>query len=207
MRVIIGNLFRILIFAIPTLLVYFALEYRWTWLQILVVVVTVIATPLFVLPSLIALRAPKPARTSLLMNGLWITMAMIFLTSVFCSISAVLYAHGLAKLTGPPMKNGLGASWHYYLWNLASAIPFFEIPETLRWPMGRTFSDRVSGILLLLYKLLVLVPLAKLLLVTIKRWFDESLHTLEDDSNKVTWFGNISPEEMKAHLESKKRNP
>jgi hypothetical protein len=207
MYLVARNLFRTALYAgVPTLLIWLGLEYELTWLQVLVLTLAVIAAPFFVVSSLLALRASKIAqRSSPLMFGLWVIMAATYLTAVFCCLSAVLYSHNMVKMTGPPMKNSLTVTWQYYSWNLLDSIPFLEVPNTLHWELARTFSDHLSGGLLLAYKLLVLLPIAKLVVLIAAGWVDENVKSLKHMSGEVSWIGNLTQEEMKDHIESVER--
>jgi hypothetical protein len=79
-------------------------------------------------------------------------------TEAFSGLTALLWQEGHIASTGddPP---SLWAAEQYYLWHLADAVPLIELPQTVRWTEPQGFDDRWSGVLLLLFKIMVIIPL------------------------------------------------
>lgn len=123
--------------------------------------------------------SPRPAllRVRQAIDGL---LALFVLTELFAALTIALFGFGL--ITGPPEAHAAGASfseglhlrsqfWHgafwiaeqHYLRPLVGAIPLLEIPETLNWDFTTPFADHFSGMMLLLYKLVVILPVVRLI--------------------------------------------
>jgi len=49
-----------------------------------------------------------------------------------------------------------------YVWQLVNAVPLLSVPNTIGWDQPRIFTDNLSGVLLLAFKLIVLVPFVQL---------------------------------------------
>jgi hypothetical protein len=77
----------------------------------------------------------------------------------FAVVSGFLYLQGVAK-TAPEraLSDPFNDSWAYYMWDFLDAIPVLEIPQTLGWELAFSFTDHVTPLLLLLYKVLLLGP-------------------------------------------------
>ncbi|HEY7077227.1 MAG TPA: hypothetical protein VH418_17745 [Solirubrobacteraceae bacterium] len=90
--------------------------------------------------------------------GLVLTgLAIVMMTAMFAAASGFLYAHGAlskAKLPDAPfMKLQEDYFWHFF-----DAVPALKVPQTLNWAEPVKFTDPVSGMLLLAYKVLVILP-------------------------------------------------
>lgn len=82
-------------------------------------------------------------------------------TAGFALVSAFLYLQGLAT-TSPERAlsdHPFNASFEYYAWSFLNAIPVLELPNTLGWELSFRYTDQVSRLLLLLYKILVIGPM------------------------------------------------
>jgi hypothetical protein len=81
-------------------------------------------------------------------------------TEAFSGLTAVLWQEGHVASTRDAAPS-LWAVEQYYLWHLADAVPLVQLPQTLRWPEPQSFDDQWSGVLLLLFKIMVIVPLVR----------------------------------------------
>ena len=63
----------------------------------------------------------------------------------------------------------LGSVEQYYAWHLADAIPALDVPETLNWEQPLASTDHLAGVLLLLFKLLAILPVAGLIADLLQR--------------------------------------
>lgn len=75
----------------------------------------------------------------------------------------------------PPSGFGGTTTWYYsdevysylelhYLWHFLDAVPVLKIPQTLNWDLTHRFVDVPSGVLLLAFKVLVILPVVRLAL-------------------------------------------
>ena len=82
-------------------------------------------------------------------------------TVSFAGLSAILHLHGLATIA--PAQALQDPLWdsavNFYVWKSLDSIPVLEIPETMGWTPAFGFTDHVSPVLLLLYKIVVILPL------------------------------------------------
>lgn len=92
-----------------------------------------------------------------LANTLYIAF---FATSGFAVISTFLYLRGLAT-TDPEhaLENPFNDCFAYYIWRFLNAIPVLEIPKTIGWEMRLEFTDHITPVLLLLYKITLIGPI------------------------------------------------
>lgn len=82
-------------------------------------------------------------------------------TEAFSGLTAVLWQEGHIASTAEAAPT-LWAVEQYYLWHLADAVPLVQLPQTVRWSEPQSFGDQWSGVLLLLFKVLVIVPLIRI---------------------------------------------
>jgi hypothetical protein len=80
-----------------------------------------------------------------------------FATIGLAGLSELLYFHDIAT-TKEELGDPFGDSVAFYVWSFLNAIPVLEIPQTLRWELHVDFTDHVSPVLLLLYKVAVILP-------------------------------------------------
>jgi hypothetical protein len=80
-------------------------------------------------------------------------------TLFFVALNVVLVRIGLAHVPNTASSAlSLKDSLETYLNETARAVPAIDIPAAFEWEPARPFTDHVSGILLLSYKVLVIVP-------------------------------------------------
>jgi hypothetical protein len=93
-------------------------------------------------------------------HGVLTLSVWFWATLSFAGLSALLVLRGIAT-TVPEhaIKNPLwDSALHFYVWKSLDSVPILEIPETLGWEPAFRFTDHVSPVLLLLYKIVVIVP-------------------------------------------------
>jgi hypothetical protein len=83
---------------------------------------------------------------------------LLFATLGFAGVTELLYLHGIAETDPDHLEDPLVDSMTFYVWSLLDAIPVLQIPQTLRWELDYRFTDHVSPVLLLAYKLAVILP-------------------------------------------------
>lgn len=96
--------------------------------------------------------------------------SLFVLTASFAGLTTILAAQGVLG-TDPPFADD-GSVWPalaYYVWHFLDAIPVLEIPATLNWSLGTDYTGYTSGVLLLVYKLLVIVPVVRAILEVVQR--------------------------------------
>jgi hypothetical protein len=80
----------------------------------------------------------------------------------FVLLFSYLAMHDYAvHLSGGPARSGevARASSAYVVWHALDLVPLLDIPHTLNWRLERTFTDHVSGAILLVMKLFILGPI------------------------------------------------
>lgn len=92
--------------------------------------------------------------------ALWPTF---FATTGFALMLDFLYRRGIAS--AEPTTAMVASTWPtftYFVWELLNAIPYLELPRTLSWELGFEFTDHVTPVLLLAYKILIIGPVIAL---------------------------------------------
>lgn len=107
---------------------------------------------------------------------LWTVLLVLTSTLGFATAGTLLVHQQLLEVSGAdPEQAGLAYTLFWtYLFHLAEAIPFLDIPGTVDWNPALDFSRWYGDLSVLLYKLMVVVPLIQLLGLTIKQFFDQS---------------------------------
>ncbi len=86
-----------------------------------------------------------------------------FATTGFALMLDFLYQRGVASVEPPTaMEAATWPTFPYFVWNFLDAIPYLEIPRTLSWELGFEFTDHVTPVLLLAYKILIIGPVIAL---------------------------------------------
>jgi hypothetical protein len=93
--------------------------------------------------------------------GLTLTI-WVWATVGFAGLSVLLYLHGVATTAPAQALAVKDPLWdlavNFYVWKSLDAIPVLEIPQTAGWEPAFRFTDHVSPVLLLLYKIVVILP-------------------------------------------------
>jgi hypothetical protein len=81
----------------------------------------------------------------------------------FASLTELLYDRGALALHGDAISADTitDRAFVFYLWHLLDAVPLVEIPKTLHWTVPYTYTDGVSGPVLLAFKGFVILPLVQ----------------------------------------------
>jgi hypothetical protein len=115
-------------------------------------------------------------------------MALIVIvpTVGFATLTAFgIHQHLLGLEGDHPRTKGLSfAAFTTYLWHLAHAVPFLDIPDTLKWKASLAFREWDGGNLLILaYKVALIVPLLQLFTLLLKRFFADQPAATSERSN------------------------
>jgi hypothetical protein len=87
-------------------------------------------------------------------------LSWLFLTLAIIATHAALAANGVGSTKRATPDSGIvELTRRYYLWHILDAVPLLDVPDSLTWKRGNTYVDRTSGVLLLTYKLLVILPI------------------------------------------------
>lgn len=77
----------------------------------------------------------------------------------FSSVTYVLVEHELVRFSGPAERDvSPGALSDFYLWHFLESLPLLKVNETLHWEKPLTYNSPWVGLVLLLFKLTVIVP-------------------------------------------------
>jgi hypothetical protein len=97
--------------------------------------------------------------------------ALFMLTEVFTTLSVSSIQYGWS-MTEPTLERHarFGAVEAYYYWNLFNQLPQLDIPKAFHWEPNWSFTDPLSGAMLVFYRLLVIIPVVAVLLEAYKRF-------------------------------------
>jgi len=78
----------------------------------------------------------------------------------FAALTATLAQYGYVRFTPviPADETSLAVVQDFYLWHLLASIPGPDIPKTVRWDTPFAYQDKLSGWILLVFKLVVILP-------------------------------------------------
>ena len=117
----------------------------------------------------------------------WTALIVIVPTVGFATLTAFGVRHHMFALAGGHARaDDLSfAAFNTYLWNLAHAVPFLDIPDTLKWKASLDFREWYGGnLLLLLYKVALIVPLLQLFTLLLRRLLvDDQTSPTSGDAN------------------------
>jgi hypothetical protein len=138
-----------------------ALAYFPTWAQL--IVVTVLFALLLFWAWLISGNRGVRSFTQLYKRGAkWpvlLSIAMFAFALVpFAALSSILADRGRAIFDPAVPKGEFWRLQDLYLWHFLNSVPSLKIPETLLWPEPFRYKDHLSGVLLLAFKIIVIVP-------------------------------------------------
>ncbi|RZT17516.1 hypothetical protein EV649_5063 [Kribbella sp. VKM Ac-2569] len=85
-------------------------------------------------------------------------------TVAFAGLTTMLCLWGVLTPDPSVTMPGLARVEVYYLWQLVDVVPLLDMSHALRWAGPLAFSDPWSGALLLAFKILLLIPLFRVLL-------------------------------------------
>ena len=83
---------------------------------------------------------------------------LVFALIPFAGLTSLLVDTGYSLIDPPIPKAEFWRLEDLYLWHFLNSIPGLKIPETLLWKEPFTYRDRLTGALLLTYKLVVITP-------------------------------------------------
>jgi hypothetical protein len=87
-----------------------------------------------------------------------------FAILAFSSVLAFLAANGYGVHVTPARLHGWAAqraAFVFVLWHLADLVPFLDVPHTVHWQLHHDFTDHWSGVLVLVLKVFVAVPILR----------------------------------------------
>jgi hypothetical protein len=85
---------------------------------------------------------------------------LVFSLPCFSALTVTLARVGLVCFQ-PPIPDAdtaIASVQDFYLWHFMDSIPGLDIPRTLRWDNPYLYTDRLSGWILLTFKLTVILP-------------------------------------------------
>jgi len=83
---------------------------------------------------------------------------LLFAVLCFASLSSTLNDHGLIRFEPAIARGEFWRFQDFYAWHFLNSIPGLKITETLRWTQPYEYKDSLSGVLLLGFKLVVIIP-------------------------------------------------
>lgn len=101
--------------------------------------------------------------TQLYRQGIWwpfvFSVAMfVFAMLPFAALSSIFADLGYAIFEPSVPRGEFWRLQDLYLWHLMNSVPSLHIPETLLWQEPYRYKDHLSGVLLLAFKIIVIVP-------------------------------------------------
>jgi hypothetical protein len=82
----------------------------------------------------------------------------ILALETFAGLTELLWSRGLLFSTSA-LHPDMWTTERFYAWHLTNAIPVLDVPKTLGWNRPVTFTGYWSGVLLLVFKIVLLLPL------------------------------------------------
>jgi hypothetical protein len=131
--------------------------------------------------SLAYVAALRPTRGRLLraMRGwswmdawLMATIGLVLPTVAFAAVTALAVHGGLLASKGPTSYLAF-RTFELFSWNLLDVIPVLKVPSTLNWTPSLTLPTVVGGAVVLIFKIALVLPLAQVLALVLKRAFGE----------------------------------
>lgn len=91
-------------------------------------------------------------------------LLLMFATASFASLTGVLYAEGAIDVSGNAIaaEDAVDKALDFYLWQIVESVPLLDVTSNLDWNPPFKFEDRLGGLLLVLFKGFVIVPLVQL---------------------------------------------
>ena len=83
---------------------------------------------------------------------------LLFATLCFASLSSTLSDWGVVRFEPAAPHGEFWRLQDFYMWHFLDSIPGLEVPETFLWNKPFQYQDHLTGLLLLLYKVLVILP-------------------------------------------------
>jgi hypothetical protein len=133
----------------------------------LIVVLVPVALIVLEPPQWLPARMPSYQRSFPAWFGL--VISLFFLTEAFTAVAVLLAQLGLimfdpplvgATAVGQPAR---AAAWNsvesILIWNLLDMIPSLKVPETLGWQLTNEIAGGLAGLLVLIYKVVVILPI------------------------------------------------
>jgi hypothetical protein len=103
---------------------------------------------------------------------------MLMTLETFAGLTTLLWDRGLLSSTSALHPNLLTME-KLYAWHVMDAFPVLDITKTLGWNAPIAFSDHWSGVLLLMFKVVLLVPLLGVLTASYQIFQDRRIQRLE----------------------------
>ena len=92
---------------------------------------------------------------------LQVVSLLVLATAVFASATFVLAEHRLVTIVDwQSVHSPAAATVAFYAWHFVDAIPLLDATRALRWPEPLTYQDPWMGALLVLFKLVIIIPVA-----------------------------------------------
>lgn len=88
------------------------------------------------------------------------SFSVLMLASLFfSSVSFVLVQEQkLALAPGSAQQVSLDSLSDFFLWHFLDAVPLLKVPETVKWEVPLTYANKSVGLIVLLFKAVVIVP-------------------------------------------------
>ena len=88
------------------------------------------------------------------------SFSVLMLASLFFSSVCFVLIQGqkLSLAPGTSREVTLGSLSDFFLWHFADAIPLLKVPATLKWDVPLTYTNGVVGMIVLLFKVVVITP-------------------------------------------------
>jgi hypothetical protein len=154
-------LLTIVPFLLARIIFQFAQTHLPTWAQLVILILFFVVT--FLWASLISGKRGERLFTQFYKQGIkWFflfSLAMLVFALVpFAALHSILTDLGYTTLEPEVPKGEFWRVQDLYLWHFINSVPGLDIPETLLWQPPVNYKDRLSGVLLLAFKLAVIGP-------------------------------------------------
>jgi len=90
---------------------------------------------------------------------LFIAIALPYFSGLSCTFKTV---NLLTTVPNFPVSDNCVARFSiFYVWHILNSIPLLKIPETILWAVPHLYTDSLSGLLLLIFKIIIIFPVIK----------------------------------------------
>jgi hypothetical protein len=116
----------------------------------------------------------------------------IFAVATFSALTALLYLERGLQIRGGPIApdSVVDKASAFYVWHLVDTVPLLDVTSSLHWKPGFEFEDRVGGLLLLVFKGFVILPLiqvARLIFAGRRETYPIAVMTAVRRTSKRVW--------------------
>jgi len=94
---------------------------------------------------------------------LFIAFSLPYFSGLSCTLKTINLIRTVPNFT--VNDNCVGRFGLFYIWHILDSIPLLKIPQTILWSVPHEYHDSLSGLILLIFKVIIVFPVIKAYLV------------------------------------------